>query len=169
MEGHRYAGPAHLLGQRLGEGEDEGLGGIVDGHERPRLEACGGSHVQDPAPAPSQHVGQEASGQFSERHHVHLNHVQLALHGELGRGAQGPEAGVVDQDVHTPPVGIDDLVDSPRRRRVGQIFGEDVAGYAVAFPEIRGHGLQGLFASRQEYEVRPVGCEEMGQIPADSH
>ena len=53
--GNVGAGAFELPVHRFRQGQDEGLGGVVDRHVRPRLEGGGGGDVEHPAPAVQGH------------------------------------------------------------------------------------------------------------------
>src|ERR1700756_4690996 len=56
---YSYAGIADFVGERLGEGNHIGLGRIVDGHERSRLESGGGCDIHDASAMAGEHGRQE--------------------------------------------------------------------------------------------------------------
>ena len=98
-----------LLGQRLGEADHARLGGRVDGGQL-RADAPGlRGHVHDGAAAPLVHARQHGVGHGQHAAQVHRDHaVPLGLVG-AGEEVVVGDAGVVDQDVDGPEVGLDRL------------------------------------------------------------
>ena len=97
-------GAAQLVAERLGEAEDEALGGRVAGVQGRRLVGADRGDVEDPARAAVQHARQEQLGQVHGHDHVQLEHGPLALPVQLAERAVEPEPGVVDQHVHRQAV-----------------------------------------------------------------
>src|SRR5215467_14095460 len=101
-----------LLGQRLREAEQPGLGrGVVDLADVAGLPDHRG-HVDDPAGAAPEHVLERVLGHEERAGQVDRDHLLPVVIGHLGHDLVDRDPGVVDQDVE-PAVLLDDLADHP--------------------------------------------------------
>src|SRR6185295_1011156 len=166
--GDRDAAAAQLLGERLREREDVGLGGVVDGHQRPGLEGGRRGDVEDAAPAAGEHPRQESLGQVREGYDIELDLLQLAREVRFGEGPEGGEAGVVDQRVDGHSGTLQLLEDLVRRAGPGEVLGEDPHGDAMPVPQLAGQLLQFPRAPRHQHQVVAPGRESAGQLPTDA-
>ena len=115
---------SQLQGQRPGQGDHPGLGGIVGRHQGGRALPVDRSHVDDGARLLPLHgvrrraATVERPGQGHRQHPVPLPVAQL---GHLGDRL--PRAGVVDQDVDPPPLADKNLEKLPDGPAVGDVHG----------------------------------------------
>ncbi len=116
-----HPGASHLLGEGLGEREDEGLRGGVHGQVRNGLEGRVRRDVDDPTTAPRQHAREEGVGRLDHRAHVDVDHRPDRLGRlRLERG-RVPEARAVDEEVAVTPRALEGLAQRSRRSGNGQV------------------------------------------------
>ena len=111
-----------LVVQRLGEGEDIGLGRIIDRHVRPGLEGGGRGDVEDRAWPRSSMAGRTS---LASSVRVRTLRSIISRWRSSGWSANLPrqaEAGIVDQGLDRQPLGLDgvDQARPPRRAAPGR-------------------------------------------------
>lgn len=157
-----------FVGDGVGEGEDVGFAGVVDGHQGAGLKGGGGGDVEDAAGALGDHGGEEEFGQRGEGVDVEVEHVEFFLEVGFEEKAEVAVACIVDEDVHMDAGRLEFVVDFLRGLGQGEVFDED-AGVGVVFGfQLGGEVLEGLFAAGDEDEVEAVGGEQFGEFEADA-
>ena len=164
---HVDARPAHLGPQRVGEGEDVGLGRGVDrearrGHERRRAR-----HVEHAAAGAPHHARQEAPRERRERRHVQAHHAVDGLDGGVEKRALVAEPGVVDEDVDRETLGFQ-AVDERGGGAVRLQVGLEDGRLPAALADVVGDRREGVFAAGDEHDVRAGRAELAGHVGADA-
>ena len=105
-----------LLVQRLGQRQDERLGREIDRHLRTGLECRGRGDVEDRARFAPDHSRSDRAAEVGQRPDIEVDHLPLAPGIELGKAADQPEAGIVDEQFDLLAVGL--KIGQQLRRRI---------------------------------------------------
>ena len=105
-----------LQRQRLGEADDAGLGGRVVDLAHLALLAVDRGDVDDAAGIAVAHALDHRPRHGEHRIEVGAHHRRPLVEGHLVEHAVARDAGIVDEDVDRPELGLD-LLDALRRRR----------------------------------------------------
>ena len=119
---------AHFLVQGLGEGEEIGLGGEIDGHAGAGHETGQRGDVDDAAHAAFDHAGQELQRQGGGRAHVDIYNGELLIGIQNMRRTGAAESGVVDQHIRDEAFLFKGAQDVIRRILPGKIGRKNMHG-----------------------------------------
>lgn len=136
--------------------------------EAARHRGGGGAHVQDLAVAAADHVGEEELQEPRRRLDVDGDHRQVLLHRALaGEVALSAEAGIVDDDIRPPAVGMAGVKDLLDRIGAGEICCDGHGLHAALLLHLLGLGIELLLAAPHEDEVAALAGMDVLEAEAE--
>src|SRR5581483_1358243 len=156
-----------FAGQRLGEGQHIGLGGVIDRAAGTGQEAGDRADIEQPALVAGERLD-EGERQFGERADVEVDHAQRLLAVARGGEPDQAEGGVVDDVLRLEVVRAQRLGDRLRGAGRGEV-GDDHRRHArTRGGDLRRQRLETVGAAGDQNEVVAVIREHARELGADA-
>ncbi len=156
-----------VAGERAGEIDDAALGGGI-GEGIPRAaQPHDGGDIEHRGPCPSEtHERQQGEGDENGAVEVDVDHLAVAIEGQLVDGGGIEDGGVVDQYVDASIGGLQRMGECRDGAFIADIHGKG-GSLAACLDDRRDHGLGPAAVDIGDGDGRPLGGEAPGDALAD--
>ena len=162
-----HAGPVQLLGERLRQRQNIGLGGGVGRNSRDRHERKDRGDIENAAAAARDHRGQNKVGQRRQRNDIDLQEPQVAFERDARKVALEGDACIVDQDLDRDARPGERVDHRLRRAGEAEIDRHRLRLHGVSRHEFSRERRQRLLVAGRQNKIETAGREGPRKFPAD--
>jgi len=161
----RDPGSSEFRAQSVGVRADEGLGSRVASLAGERLEASGGSHVEDRAATARHHLLNRTRRQVDDRFDVDAHLGDFGVDRGVRHRPDGADACVVHQHLDGEPAPLDFVEQVSPGLGIGDVAADDLDANVFQFG---GEVLESVLAARDERDAVATGGEFTGEVGTDA-